>query len=124
MLFNIGEVDRAKEIAQTLVDYQETDESSENFGQVSRSKTSITSSRGRNLNVETTALTMELWLSFPADFASQSNMAFKFISSNIQGGGRYGSTQATILALRSLVKYSEVYGGLAGSGTIVVKVDG
>jgi hypothetical protein len=35
---------------------------------------------------------------------------------SIKDGGRYGSTQATVLCLKALVKYAKVFGGIKGSG--------
>ena len=38
----------------------------------------------------------------------------------VKDGGRYGSTQATVLCIKALVKYAQVFGGIKGSGKFVL----
>jgi hypothetical protein len=67
---------------------------------------SITRSGGVSLQIETTALAALSWLKQPA-FAVQANKAVDWIVKNRQGGGGFGSTQATILALKALVGHAK-----------------
>lgn len=69
-------------------------------------KSSITNSRGKNLVIETTALCASSWLMIlPEETLSASTKAVNFISTSMVGGGRYGSTQATMLSLQFLIEY-------------------
>ncbi|KAJ6244889.1 macroglobulin / complement [Anaeramoeba flamelloides] len=97
-LFNVGFIERSKYYAEQLVGFLDGNET----GEVKRSKTSITCSRGSNLSVETTSVAMLLWLEH--NFVEHVNKANKFIHSK-NTNGRFGSTQATSLALMALIKY-------------------
>jgi len=67
---------------------------------------------------------MIAWIDIdPATFAPQVELAMKFIVSSIQKGGSYGSTQATVLSLQALLKYSKKFGGLKGAGSFTLTVD-
>jgi hypothetical protein len=65
--------------------------------------TSITSSRGSNLEVETTALAAIAFLRDPAERGAGES-AIRYLVSKRRGGGGFGATQATILALRALLE--------------------
>lgn len=43
---------------------------------------------------------------------------------SMKSGGRFGSTQSTVLSLKALVRYSQVYKGIKGSGNFVVYLNG
>lgn len=93
--FNIGKKDLALKYAQRLVAMQ-----NKTSGAVEGAKSSITSSQGQNLLVETTSLAMMDWIDIDAAvFAPQIELAMKFLLSSMKNGGSYGSTQATILSL-------------------------
>ena len=119
-LINFNKTEDAIEIAQRIVLAQ-----NKSSGAVEGAASSITSSSGINLKVETTSLAILAWLdSSPIQFASSIELAFGFLLRQVKDGGRYGSTQATVLALKALVRYSEVFGGLRGSGTFLLSVNG
>jgi hypothetical protein len=44
----------------------------------------------------------------------------KYLLKSIKDGGRYGSTQATVLTLKALVKYAKEFGGIRGQGDFVL----
>lgn len=50
-------------------------------------------------------------------------MAIAFVLKQAKDGGRFGSTQATILSLQALVRYSQIFGGVRGSGEFVMYVN-
>ena len=70
-------------------------------------ESSITNSRGNNLIVETTSLAALAWMDIDASgYGQQVDLAIGYIMKQAKDGGRFGSTQATILSLKALVKYS------------------
>lgn len=83
---------------------------------------SITSSQGDDLRVETTALAVAAWLDDSEDEVYARRGVEALLSSR-QGSGRFGSTQATIQALRTLVRYAEVHRRIAHDGVLEVYVD-
>ena len=91
-------------------------------GALTGTQGSITSSAGADLTVETTALAVAAWLDDPEDEAYARRGVEALLASR-QGSGRFGSTQATIQALRTLVRYAEVNRRVAFDGTLEVFVD-
>jgi len=91
-------------------------------GHLEGTQGSITRSGGHSLKVETTALAALAWLKRPA-FAEQANRAVKWIMGSRQGCGGFGSTQATILALKALVEHSKAHRHPSAAGTLIVKRD-
>ena len=91
-------------------------------GALTGTQGSITSSRGADLTVETTALAVAAWLDDPEDEAYARRGVEALLAAR-QGSGRFGSTQATIQALRTLVRYAEVNRRVAYDGTLEVFVD-
>jgi hypothetical protein len=67
---------------------------------------SIVGSSGATLQIETTALAVLAWLREPA-YAGNVERSMKFLASSCDGG-RYGSTQSTVLALRAIVTYDKL----------------
>ena len=87
-------------------------------------ESSITSSRGKNLELETTSLTVMAWLDLdPTFYSTNIELSIEYLLKSVKDGGRYGSTQATVLVLKTLVKYAKIYGGLKGSGSFVLYMD-
>ncbi|MEX2118991.1 MAG: MG2 domain-containing protein [Pirellulales bacterium] len=84
---------------------------------------SITRSGGLSLRVETTALAALAWLKLP-DYGGQANRALEWIVANREAGGGFGSTQATILALKALVAHAKVHRAKITAGELVVRRDG
>ena len=83
---------------------------------------SITRSGGHSLKVETTALAALAWLKLPA-YAEQANRAIRWLITSRQGAGGFGSTQATILALKALVEHSKANRRTLAAGTLIIKRD-
>jgi hypothetical protein len=83
---------------------------------------SITRSGGLSLKMETTALAALAWLKSPA-FTEQANRAVRWIVENRQGSGGFGSTQATILALKALVEHAKANRKTLAAGTLIIKRD-
>jgi hypothetical protein len=80
---------------------------------------SITRSSGQSLAIETTALAALAWLKLP-DYHARANKAIDWIVKSRSGGG-FGTTQATILALKALVARSKANRVTLTAGELVVK---
>ena len=97
-------------------------------GSISGANTSITSSHGQNLIVETTSLAVIAWLRLDKEistgnaYSAEIQKAIEFLVSSVEKGGSYGSTQATILALKALILYDQSTGLINGEGKLVVKI--
>jgi hypothetical protein len=91
-------------------------------GAVTGADTSITQSGGEALSIETTSLALLAWLT-ESQFAAQAEQAFRFLASECQGG-RFASTQSTVLALKSIVAYDMARAKTKAGGSIQVIVDG
>jgi alpha-2-macroglobulin-like protein len=101
-LINVDKIDEAKSIASRVASMQD-----KTTGMVEGAVSSITNSRGNNLIVETTSLALINWLNIdPSTYGNQIDLAIAFILKQTKDGGRFGSTQATILSLQALVRYS------------------
>lgn len=83
---------------------------------------SIVGSMGETLQIETTALATLAWLRNPA-FAANVERSMKFLASSCDGG-RYGSTQSTVLALRAIVAYDKARAAKRSGGAVRVYVNG
>ncbi len=108
--------EQSLELARTLVGKQQAD------GSVVGAKTSITCSGGDSLVIETTAMTILAWLNFD-EFAPKIRKSVDWLSTRCQQG-RFGSTQATVLALKAIIAYDVESSRPAGSGTLQLLVDG
>src|SRR3989442_9119580 len=87
---------------------------------------SITRSGGDALAIETTALSVLAWMREPSDAAHYSSNIEKGLQWIVESNksGRFGSTQSTILALRSIVAYDAANARPKAPGRIVLTVDG
>ena len=57
------------------------------------------------------------WLKVdPSFFIKEIDTSLGFILKQAKDGGRFGSTQATILSLKALIDYADIFGGVKGSG--------
>ena len=56
-------------------------------------------------------------------FSENIERGIQFLMRSIKDGGRFGSTQATILSLKALVCYSKISGGVSGQGKFTLVVD-
>jgi hypothetical protein len=93
-------------------------------GRVRGAVTSITRSGGEALAIETTALAALAWMR--ADdrvFAANAESALNWIVESNKGG-RFGSTQSTILALRAIVTHDAAHARTKAPGRIHLTVDG
>jgi len=111
-----GDQATARKLMDKLVKKQAPD------GHLEGAVTSITRSGGLSLKVETTALGVLAWLREPA-YAGAVEQAIKFIADSCQGG-RFGSTQATVLALRAIVAYDKARAKPKAPGSVRIVVDG
>jgi hypothetical protein len=85
-------------------------------------KTTVTSSGGLSLKMETTALGTIAWMKSP-QFVPQARRGATWISGNRIGNGGFGSTQATVLALKALVATAGQSQSQAG-GLLTVQLGG
>ena len=99
-LYNVNRVEEAREIAKELAEVHQDKES----GRVVDAKATITMSRGISKDVEATAGSILCWLKDEnsSTFAYNISQALQFLYSKCQGG-RFGSTQSTLLALKAIV---------------------
>jgi hypothetical protein len=94
-------------------------------GAVTGAVTSITRSGGRDLEIETTALSLLGWLrANHPKYDPTIKAATKWISQQRGGYGGFGSTQSTIMALKALIQYAKKTAHPSESGEIQVVVGG
>jgi alpha-2-macroglobulin-like protein len=94
-------------------------------GRVTGAVTSVTSSGGRDLEIETTAIALLGWLrANDPKYATTVKVATKWISQQRGGHGGFGSTQSTILALKALTLHAKKSAHPAESGEVQVMVGG
>ena len=91
-------------------------------GSVEGAVTSITRSGGHALKIEATSIALLAWLRDPA-FAGAAEKGIRYIYDSCQGG-RFGSTQSTVLALRAIVAYDKARAKPTAKGTLQLFVDG
>ena len=108
-----GRMDAGRELLGKLVSLQDTE------GKLVGKEGSITRSGGQALAMETTALAVLAWLKLP-EFRDHANRAIDWIVRNRAGDGSFGSTQATVLALKALVEHAKVNRGSLAAGELVV----
>ena len=118
-LLNRGRGDDARPILVKLAAAQQAD------GRLDAAQTSITGSGGRDLQIETTALTLLAWLKANrVDYHDNIRRAVTWISRQRGGHGGFGSTQATILALKALSMHIRENKKTAEAGELIVTVNG
>ena len=111
-----GEKADAKKLMDRLAAKQKAD------GNVDGHKASIVGSGGESLDVEGTSFATLAWLREPA-YAGNVEKSIKFLADSCKAG-RYGSTQATVLALRAIVTYDKNRARPKAPGSVRVYVDG
>jgi hypothetical protein len=114
-LLNAGRTLDGERLLQTLTELQAAD------GSLTGS-TTVTQSGGLSLTMETTAIATIAWLKSPK-FSGSADRAVKWIFSHRQGHGGFGSTQATVLALKALVGYAKTANVARRGGTLQVVRD-
>ena len=95
-------------------------------GAVAGAETSITKSSGQALLIETTGLAMLGWIKVneTGEFRVNLDLSSKWLGSQKNGFGAYGSTQSTILTLKALIEYARTQKRATESGVIRVIIDG
>jgi len=111
---NDGQTEAGNELLDKLAKAQQDD------GHLAGKEGSITRSGGQALKIETTALAALAWLK-TQKYAAQANKAVDWIVRNRQGSGDFGSTQATILALKAMVVHAEANRKTVSGGDLIVK---
>jgi len=116
ILHATGDRAGARQLMDRLAKNQET------AGNVKGAVTSITRSGGDALAIETTALSTLAWLREPSYTANVQKAVKWIVESN--KSGRFGSTQSTILALRSIIAYDAANARPKAPGRLILTVDG
>ncbi|MEZ6186576.1 MAG: alpha-2-macroglobulin family protein [Planctomycetota bacterium] len=111
-----GQLERAKDLAGKLAAAQTE------AGDVAGAVTSITRSGGTSLQMETTALAILAWMRLP-EHTVHLERGMTWLLEQCKGG-RFGSTQATVLALRAIVAYDALKATPRQPGTVQLFVDG
>lgn len=91
-------------------------------GSVEGATVSVVGSGGESLRIETTSLAATAWLRNPK-YTQNVERAIKYLA-EVCKGGRFGSTQSTILALRAIVAYDKAHAKPTSPGTLQLIVDG
>jgi alpha-2-macroglobulin-like protein len=117
-LINRDRRDDAAPLLKTLAGAQKDD------GHLDAENTSITGSGGRDLQIETTGLTVLAWLkaSLP-ELNPNVQKAVKWIGQQRGGYGGFGSTQSTILALKALIAFAKANRKTAEAGDLTLYLD-
>lgn len=111
-----GRATEAKDLVARLASAQDAS------GKVTGATSSIVGSTGEALEIEATSLAALAWMRSP-EHAVEAQKAVRFLAESCQGG-RYGSTQSTVLALRAIVAHDAKQSAPRAPGRIVVSVDG
>jgi CO dehydrogenase/acetyl-CoA synthase epsilon subunit len=115
-LLEVGDATAAAEIVERLVVMQDAA-----TGEVkgATAAPSITGSTDKSLSIETTALAAAAKLSLDPT-VPRGQRAYDFLVASCSGGGRYGATQSTILALRAILLADTRRQGERRAGTLEV----
>jgi uncharacterized protein YfaS (alpha-2-macroglobulin family) len=114
-LFLAGDKADAKLFMDELAHRQDKD------GHVLGATTTVVGSGGDSLEIETTSLATLAWLRDPA-YAANVESGIRYLADSCKAG-RYGSTQATVLALRAIVTYDKARAHPTAAGKIQLFVD-
>jgi len=117
-LFNVSEKERGDKMIAQLINARNE------AGFWTGKKHSITRSTGESLKTETTSLILLALLKSQNPDVESVTSAVKFLVGTRSGYGGFGSTQATILALKALTKYAEFSKKTDEAGTIELLVNG
>lgn len=115
-LYLTGDKAEAKQLMKRLASLQKSN------GAVDKITDSIVHSGGESLEVEGTSLAALAWLRDP-EFNLNAERTIKYLADSCQAG-RYGSTQATVLALRTIVSYDKKHATPKAPGKLRIYVDG
>ncbi len=117
-MYSLGQKGKSTEALKALLATQSGD------GSFTGKEGSITRSGGVSLKVETTSIAVLAMLKDGKPNAKALQSAVEFIVGSRSGHGGFGSTQATILGLKSLVAYAKFAKKTDEAGTIEIYVDG
>jgi hypothetical protein len=115
--FNLKQDKKAQEALKKLVALQEKD------GSFMGKTHSVTRSTHNNLAVETTSLSILAMLRSTNQAGNSIEKSVQWVV-NQRKYGRFGATQATILALKALTEYTKFAKQTNESGTIVLSING
>ncbi|GAQ89697.1 hypothetical protein KFL_005520040 [Klebsormidium nitens] len=116
-LYNVGRNDEAAPLARGLEKFQKKD------GSLVDARTSITRSGGDSLLIETTAVAVLCWLNEKAAFGPNIRRAVEWLATRCKDG-KFGSTQATVLALKAIIAYDVSMTSARAPGKVHLLVDG
>ena len=117
-MFKLDQRDKgAKALAELMKTQQDN-------GSFQGKRHSITYSQGQSLQVETSSLAVLAMLASGSPDGARLQKSVEYITGTRSGHGGFGSTQATIMALKSLVEYAKFAKKTDEAGTIEVYVDG
>jgi hypothetical protein len=91
-------------------------------GSLTGATTSIVGSGGEALTIEATSLAVLAWLQNPR-YADNVEKSIKYLA-EVCKGGRFGSTQSTVLALKAIVAYDASRAVPKAPGSVQLVVDG
>jgi hypothetical protein len=111
---NVDKKEVGAELLDRLAKHQQDD------GHLEATDGTITRSGGLSMQMETTALAALAWLEEPR-MRPNAERAVEWISNHRQGSGGFGSTQATILALKALIQHAKANRKTVSSGALYVK---
>jgi hypothetical protein len=114
-LFLAGDKAGAHQFMDKLAELQDKD------GHVRGAVTTVVGSGGESLEIETTSLATLAWLREPA-YAAHVESAIRYLAESCKAG-RYGSTQATVLALRAIIAYDKARAHPTAAGKVQLFVD-
>lgn len=116
-LLNLDQTKQAAALLDRLSHLQQQD------GYLDGSEQSITGSRGHYLRIETTALAALAWLKAKRpDDAVSIRQAVQWLTQQRGPSGAFGSTQATILALKAIIAYNDANRHTLEAGELLLQI--
>ncbi len=112
-----GRTDAAKRFRDQLASMQDAD------GKLTGATRSVTASRGHGLAVETTSFAILAWLGHP-EHGGSVRRALDWLLAQRNGNGTFGSTQATVMAMKAIVGYANSVKPQSFSGLVTITVNG
>eukprot|EP01029_Cantina_marsupialis_P002490 TRINITY_DN1230_c0_g5_i1.p1 TRINITY_DN1230_c0_g5~~TRINITY_DN1230_c0_g5_i1.p1 ORF type:complete len:798 (-),score=285.80 TRINITY_DN1230_c0_g5_i1:162-2369(-) len=129
VMFQRGINEKALHFARQLTSMQilekaEADSDKMPYGSLDmvHASTTITNSYGRSLAVETAAMATLAWMNFPSEFMMNATSIIEFLHSRCTNG-TFGSTQATVLALKAIIAFDELMSKAGVPGALWIKVN-
>eukprot|EP01029_Cantina_marsupialis_P002482 TRINITY_DN1230_c0_g1_i2.p1 TRINITY_DN1230_c0_g1~~TRINITY_DN1230_c0_g1_i2.p1 ORF type:complete len:1509 (-),score=581.75 TRINITY_DN1230_c0_g1_i2:188-4714(-) len=130
IMFQRGDMEKALMFARSLADMQVLDKAKAEGDMMPfraldmvTASTSITKTTGRSLAVETAGVTALAWMNFPSEFMGNISSIIEFMHERCNNGN-FGTTQGTVLALKSIVAYDSLMDKSSSPGNFWVKLNG